>query len=94
MRKQSIPEFVNSQVRLLIKKYPDRTIRELVEIANIEFPVFKWNYDKIRNAVTRINKSDNVNIIKKDCIEYDNSVRWNRPKLKKRLRMLIVNDTI
>ena len=91
MQKQSMPEFINSQVRLLIKKYPDKTIGELINYAKIEFPVFKWDYNKIRNAVNRINKSANIRIEKIICVEP--RTKNNQNRMIKRLRLMIVNDT-
>lgn len=85
MRRSSTSDFVNYQVKLLIKRYPNRTIKELMGIAEQEYPKFSWNRDKIRNAIERLYKYNNI--IKKETVEHDG----RQKRIKIRLMMLLVN---
>ena len=94
---QSNTDFVDMQVKLLIKKFPDSCITELVFYAKDLFHMFEWNYDKIRNSIKRIEKK-NSNIIIKQEQEWTkhnyNNCMIKQRRSKKRFRMLIVNDKL
>ena len=94
---QSNTDFVDMQVKLLIRRYPNCCINELVKNAIELFPMFKWNYDKIRNSIVRITKKNPNYLLKrisKESVHLKSGNIKIRQYNKIRLMVLIVNDKL
>lgn len=78
-------KLTDSQIIILIKKYQNSNYAELLKYANIEFPNYKWNYNKIYNSIKRL--KNRLNIQFNDCREIikENYI-LDRPKKIIRIR--------
>lgn len=52
--------FRDYQISCLIRKYPGATVYGLVALAREEMSLFEWDYQIVRNAVNRLEKSGRV----------------------------------